>query len=135
VPSLENSSQPQKTRLAFIVAQGGSIRAWAKENNVPERTAYRWSTDPDVRAKVDKCRRRCLDRAIGRLSYQVNWAVKGITALGDTATSESVRLAAYKSVFSNLMATSEFADLKDRITELEELLHERERNGRTHQAD
>ena len=64
------------------------------------RTAYRWASDPKVRDKVETCRRRALDRAIGHLSHKVNWAARGITKLAKEAASEPVRLAAYKTVFS-----------------------------------
>jgi hypothetical protein len=69
------------------------------------------------------------------MSDRVNWAARGITALAENAVSEPVKLAAFKTIISNMMAISEFAELKDRLTELEEQLHERERAGVTGQAD
>jgi hypothetical protein len=135
VQSPENDSpQQQKSKLALAIAKGTSVTIWAKNNNVPKRTAYRWATDPEVRAKVERTRRRALDRAIGHLSDSVNRAAHGITKLADTAASESVRLSAYRTVFSNMIAASEFAELQDRITQLEEQLHERERAVGTGQA-
>jgi len=44
---------------------------WARKNDVPDRTAYRWSTEPKVRAKIKAYRRRALDRAVGRLAGMV----------------------------------------------------------------
>jgi len=38
---------------------------------VPDRTAYRWSTEPKVRAKIKAYRRRVLDRAVGNTSMTV----------------------------------------------------------------
>jgi hypothetical protein len=129
-----HSPQHQKSSLAIAVAKGTAVASWAKDNRVPRRTAFRWAKDRKVRAKIETCRRRALDRAIGHLSHKVNWAAHGITTLAATAASESVRLSAYRTVFSNMMAASEFAELKDRITELEELLDERERAVGTGQA-
>jgi hypothetical protein len=134
VPEPEKSPQSQKNELAFAIARGAKIGGWAKVNNVPRRTAYRWAGDPKVRAKVEACRRRALDRAIGQFSSSVNSAAQGINELARTAVSESVKLAALKTVFSNMMAVSEFADLKDRITELEEQTDEFMRAGGAGQA-
>jgi hypothetical protein len=134
VSSPENSTKSQKTKLAVSIAKGVSIVRWAKDNKVPVRTAYRWASDPEVKATVERCRRRALDRAIGHMSHKVDWAARGITALAENAVSEPVKLAAFKTIISDMMAVSEFAELKDRMTQLEEQLNERERAGRTSQA-
>ena len=52
----------KKINLALVVAEGESISAWAQENGVPERTAFRWAQDPKVRREVDACRRRALNK-------------------------------------------------------------------------
>jgi phage terminase large subunit-like protein len=49
VASSEISSKSQKNKLAYSIANGKSISEWAKTNNVPRRTAYRWSSAPEVR--------------------------------------------------------------------------------------
>ncbi len=43
------------------------------------------------------------------MAKHVNWAVNGIVKLAKDANSESVRLAALRSIFSKMMAISEFA--------------------------
>ena len=68
------------------------------------------------------------------MSGSVNWAVKGIRTLAESAQSESVKLAALKTIFSNMMAVSEFAELQHRMTQLEEQLNERAIAGDTGQA-
>ena len=45
-----------------------------------------------------------------------------------------MRLSAYRMVFSNMISASEFAELKERMAQLEEQLHERERAIGTGQA-
>ena len=109
VPNSEKSRQGQKTQLVAAIAQGISVAAWARTNNVPRRTAFRWAGEAKVRASVESCRHRALDRAIGRMAKHVNWAVNGIVKLAKDANSESVRLAALRSIFSKMMAISEFA--------------------------
>jgi hypothetical protein len=98
---------------------------WARKNDVPNRTAYRWAKEPKVRAKIKSYHRHALGRAIGRLAARVTWAADGIVKLADEASSESVKLAALRSIFSNMMAVSKFAGLEDRVNEIEEQLNER----------
>jgi hypothetical protein len=81
----------KKMNLALAVAEGESIAAWAKENGVPERTAFYWAKDPEVRREVDACRRRALNQAIGRLTGVAMNAVDGIAHLAQGAESESVQ--------------------------------------------
>jgi hypothetical protein len=134
MPSAENSPKSQKTKLAIAIANGVKISKWASDNQVPHRTAYRWANDPKVRAKVELCRSRALDRAIGQMAHNVNFAAEGINTLARGAVSESVKLAALRSIFSNMMAVTEFADLQVRMTQLEEQLDERARAGNTGQT-
>jgi hypothetical protein len=53
-----------KPQLVVALAQGSSVAAWARANEVPMRTAYRWSKDPKIRKAVEAQRRRLLDRAV-----------------------------------------------------------------------
>jgi hypothetical protein len=110
----------RKSQLARAMASGQSTAEWARQNGVPERTAYRWARDPKVRASVNSHRRKALDQSLGVMSGQVTWAAEAIGDLGRTAASESVRLGALKAVFYNLVAVSKFAGLELRLTELED---------------
>jgi hypothetical protein len=123
VPFSENS-RSRKAQLAIAIGQGTSITAWARKNHVPRRTANRWASEPKVRAAVESCRRRALDRAIGRLAKGVTWAADGIAKLAKDAVSESVRLAALRAIFSSMTAVSEFAGLEERMTQIEEQLRD-----------
>jgi hypothetical protein len=58
------------------------------------------------------------------MAKHVNWAANGIVTLAKSANSESVRLAALRAVFSNMMAISEFAGLEMRMTEIDEQLRD-----------
>jgi hypothetical protein len=40
----EELPQKRKTRLALAIAQGKSVAAWARDNQVPRGTAYRWAS-------------------------------------------------------------------------------------------
>ena len=120
----------QKSQLAIAIANGKSIVAWARVNKVPERTAYRWSRDPKVLAAVESYRRRSVDQAIGRMARRVTWATDGIAKLARSAESEPVRLAALRSILSDMIGITKFADLEQRITEIEGQLDERTESAR-----
>jgi hypothetical protein len=128
MPDSENS-QSRKKLLALAIARGTSIAAWAHKNNVPKQTANRWASEPRVRATAESCRRRALDRAIGRMTRHVAWAADQIAELATDADSQSVQLAALRAIFSNMMAVSEFAALEERMTQIEEQLRLRSQRG------
>ena len=109
-----------KTKLATAIAEGQSCAEWASENGVKERTAQRWAAQPHFRAEVESVRRTALDQAVGRMAKRVAWATERIAILADNAKSESVRLAALRSIMSDIMAVSDFTGLEERIARLEE---------------
>ena len=115
----------KKTSLIQSIARGQSIDAWAKKNEVPRSTAFRWASDPKVRREVEASRRRALGRAIGRLSSLAMKAANGIAKLAESAESESVQLRAWRAILADQMAVSKFSDLEYRMVEIEEQLHER----------
>jgi hypothetical protein len=115
----------KKTSLVQAIARGQSVAAWAKNNEVPRRTAFRWASDPKVRREVEASRRRALGRAIGRLSSVALKAADGIVTLAKEAESESVQLRAWRAVLADQMAVCKFSDLEYRMAEIEERLGER----------
>jgi len=121
--------ESRKAQFALALAQGCSAAAWARANDVAGRTADRWAADPKVRSSVDACRRRALDRAVGRLARRATWAADQIIELGRGAESESVKLRALRSILSDMMTVSQFATLEERVAEVEEQLRDREQTG------
>jgi len=112
---LEGGEQPQpasalpkelhrgnKTKLTLGIAQGQSVREWARASGVPERTDDARARDPKVRCTVETCRRRTLDRAIGHMNRRAIWASDRIAELAKSAESESVQLRALRSIFSDV---------------------------------
>jgi hypothetical protein len=128
----EEVSLDKKTSLALAIARGQSIDAWAKQNDVPRSTAFRWASEPEVRREAEATRRRALGRAIGRLSSVALKAANGIVTLARGAESESVQLRACRAILADQMAVAKFSDLEYRMVEIEEQLSER--TGHTHQA-
>jgi hypothetical protein len=115
----------KKINLALAIAEGESIIAWAQQNGVPERTAFRWAQDPKVRREVEACRRRVVNQAIGRLTGLTTKAADGIANLAQEADSESVQLRAWRAILADMMAVSKFSDLEYRMAEIEEQLDKR----------
>jgi hypothetical protein len=122
-PMTGESANSQKMLLAAAIAEGTAVGTWASSIEVPERTAYRWAAEPEVRSEIESIRRRALDEAIGRLAKRATWAVDGIVTLGENAASESVRLSALRAVMSDFIAVSNFAGLDGRVAELEGQFH------------
>jgi hypothetical protein len=113
------NNRDQKAALALAMATGRTVRAWAKEHDVPERTAYKWARSPEVQKQVRRIRRRAIDRAIGRLSRNAAAAAQQIANLAKGAESESVKLQASRAVLADLMNVSNYATLEERLTEVE----------------
>jgi hypothetical protein len=120
-----------KNSLAAALAEGQSCAEWASAKGVNERTAQRWAAEPEIRAKVASCRRGALHQAVGRMSKRVAWASEQIAELAGNARSESVRLAALRSILSDMMAVCDFAGLAERIARLEEQDHVRHEKSTT----
>ena len=56
------------------------------------------------------------------MSTRARWAAQLIVKLGESATSESVRLSALRAIMSDVIAVSKFGGLEDRMTEMEEVV-------------
>jgi transposase-like protein len=117
-----------KFELALAIAQGASVRAWARAHNVPRSTAHYWARHPKVRELIETCRRRSLDRVIGIMAARAPSAVEGISTLANQAESESVRLTARRTILSEMIEASKYSDLESRMANLEECLRERAGN-------
>ena len=115
----------KKIHLALAIAEGESIIAWAQENGVPERTAFRWAQDPKVRREIEACRRRVVNEAVGRLTGITTKPADQISTLAQEADSESVQLRASRAILADMIAVSKFSDLEYRVTELEEEIDKR----------
>ncbi len=109
-----------QSELAAALAAGKSCAEWASANSVSERTAQRWANEPETRSEVETIRRESLDQVVGQMSHRVARATELIAKLAETAKSESVRLAALRSMLSDMMAVADFAGLEQRIAKLEE---------------
>ena len=125
----ETHPSGKKSNLALALSQGTSVASWARENKVAMRTAYRWASQPKVRAAVNAYRTMAVDQAVGLMSKTVTRAARGIINLADDAKSESVKLTALRAILSDMMAISNYAGLERRMAQIEEQIHDQ--TGRT----
>ena len=109
-----------KTRLATAIAEGQACRRVGERKPRGRADGPAWAAEPDVRTEVESFRRTALDQAVGRMAKRVAWATERIAHLADNAKSESVRLAAVRSILSDIMAISDFTGLEERIAGLKE---------------
>jgi hypothetical protein len=107
--------------LALALASGLTVEAAARQASVAPRTAYRRLADPGFRREVDALRADMVEQALGRLT-------EGMTAATDTlrallsARSESVRLAAARSILELGPRLREASELEQRMRDLEDRL-------------
>ena len=115
----KRNNQDQKADLALAMATGHAVIVWARDHNVPERTAYTWSRSPEVLHQVEAIRREAIDRAIGRLSDRATAAAERIGHLATEAASEAVQLQAARAVLADLMGMSDYATIENRLADVE----------------
>ena len=84
-----------------------------RANHVPTSTAYRWARSPEVCRAVDAARRRVIDQAASILAGHADWAFDQIAKIAREADSESVRLAAYRTILSHSPGFSRSMKLND----------------------
>ena len=126
----EEPRERNKLDLAAALAQGRSISAWARANDVPKQTARRWALEPEVRAEIAAIRRSAINQAAGVFARRVGWAAHGICKLAGAAESESVKLSALRAVLGEFIAVSRHSGLDERMAELEEYVRKQQGGDR-----
>jgi hypothetical protein len=107
-------------RLALARAGGRSVKGWCKANKVSVRTAYGWTKLPSFQVLVDQYRGAMIDQAIGQATKHINKNITVMANLRDSATNESVRLAAARGLIADLTHLQGFAEFERRLTALEQ---------------
>jgi hypothetical protein len=121
----EEAYEHMKSHFALAVAQGISAAAWARDNHVSELVVGEWSSDEEVRKKVETYRRDVLDQVVGGMNKLAPWVVEQLAKLARTAVSETVRLRSLRAIVVDMMAVSRYAGLEFRMTAIEEKLAQR----------
>ena len=82
---------------AFVAAVGSlyDVKKAAEAVGISERTAYRWMTEPAVRAAVDEIYARVMDQVVGTVCPRLAGAVGVLEdVFGDEEEKSSVRVSA-----------------------------------------
>jgi hypothetical protein len=105
--------------LVLALACGASHENAAQKAGVSRRTVYRRLSDPAFRAQVTELRAEMLRRMAGMFTAAGMAAVKTLTTLQDSATSESVRLGAARAVIDLGCKIRENVEVTERLEALE----------------
>jgi hypothetical protein len=126
------NNESKLEHLAMHVACGGSVASFARDHEIPRRTAYLWTKSDGFSEKVADYRDRVIDRLVGRLAKLGGKAVQGIGVLAEKAESEAVRLQACRAVLSDLIGIGNYAtnarqfeELKAQVKALEDAIANR----------
>jgi hypothetical protein len=119
-------------QLALLVARGKTVRDAAAEIGMPERTAYRRSTEPEFQAKVRSFRRAMVEETLGVLTAEGVEAAKtlgqlqrpGTTppAADETETPAGVRVQAARAILDLGGKYRQELDYDERLRRLEEAM-------------
>jgi hypothetical protein len=101
------------------LAAGQTLRNAAAAAGVGERTASRRWADPEFRRRLERLRADMLERALGKLADARAGAAETLRRLLN-AHSESVRLAAARSILELGAMLGEMVELDRDVTELME---------------
>ena len=86
------------------------------------RTGYEWSKKPSFRRLVDELRHRVVDRAIGKMTKNLNKAVDTIIRLMKDGQSDSVKLGAARLLIEKLIDVQSHSELEVELRQLNERL-------------
>jgi len=124
-PLITMSEEPEeatKTELALALAHGVSVASLGASKQCAQKHGLQVVERPRGPEEVLTCRRRILDRAVGRMARRATKAAEVIVEVAENAESESVRLRAARAVLSDMVTISRFADVEARMHEFEEKL-------------
>ena len=95
-----------------------TIKDAANQLDIPERTAYRYSTLPEFRQCVGQVRSAALDACVGAITAASTAAVAKLVELLDDP---QFCLQAAKTLLTNVSPLSDLGELRQRIDALERL--------------
>jgi hypothetical protein len=116
-----SANENAKAVVATLLASGQTIVSAAAKAGVSERCVRKWLSQEEFKAKVEELRNEAVASAVRRLSVEMATAA---ATLADLMASRDprVRLTASRSILEMGMKLKEFADLEQRLKDLEERL-------------
>jgi len=116
---------PKQRAFALALLNEKDTRAAAKRAGVAERTAYRWSADPDIQRAIAEAENAALQQAVRGL---IRLAPDAVATLGRALSDEApppVAIRAADVILSRLLQLRELLDYDRRLAALEEAERER----------
>src|SRR5262245_13785461 len=90
--------------MALSVASGQTIRRWAEEHDVCERTARSWAATPLFKGRLRELRDDLIDRTLARLTRASSAAVTSlIQIIGDPEAPHAAKVGAARTLLTSLI--------------------------------
>src|SRR5262245_55627863 len=105
--------------LVMALACGATPESAAQKAGVSMRTVYRRQADPAFRAQVNEVRAELVRRAASLFTAASTPAIRTITTLQESASSEAVRLGAARAIIELGCKLRETVELMERLAALE----------------
>jgi hypothetical protein len=102
--------------LAVLVASGMTIKDAAGELDIPERSAYRYSSLPEFRQFVGQLRSAALDASVGAITSA---STRAVNKLVELLADQQHGLGAAKAILAHVAPLSELGELRSRLDALE----------------
>jgi hypothetical protein len=121
-----NSDAAKYESLVMSMAKGVPVSDWCRLTKTARSTAAKCQSEPEFTSDVQEFHRKLLHLAVSKFTRAVNLVADGTIKLAGSALSEPTKLSAQRSMMQNLVKITEFADLEQRIKELEAKVKEKE---------
>jgi hypothetical protein len=123
----ENVRKTGRDAAILALACGETASDAARKADVAERTIYRWLKEEGFRQEVTGARADMFNRALGRLAEGAVASVLMLRQLCLKAKSETVRLAAARTLLEQGTRLRESVEFENRLQALEQNLNVRKR--------
>ena len=121
---IDKKLKNQHEALAVLLARGTSTSAAARELEIGQATAYRWSRRPDVMARVRELQAETTGAAVASLKGKIRNAVEILSSLADDEqVPPSVRCSAAGRILDSGLKSLEVAEILERLQRLESRLN------------
>ena len=121
---IDKKLKNQHEALAVLLARGTSTSAAARELEIGQATAYRWSRRADVMARVRELQAETTGAAVASLKGKIRNAVEILSSLADDEqVPPSVRCSAAGRILDSGLKSLEVAEILERLQRLESRLN------------
>ena len=115
--------------LALALAEGQTIEGAARKAGVGRTTAHRRLHQPEFRQRVNEIRGEMLNRMVSSIS-NIGAGAVAILAQLTQATSDSIKLAAARTILEYSIRGNELVSVQERLAAIEIRLKKQEKHAR-----